>query len=90
MGIKLISSTTKNYYLVGVDSILYSYMEEIGDGGNLLDYHIKLSSTVDDTMAAREVTDQSIRNKVLAIVTDFEKKLPKSYLHVKKYYLNNK
>jgi hypothetical protein len=73
MSIKLISSTTKNYYIVNVDDVLYSYMEEIGDGGNLLDYRITLSSIIDDTLAARDVTDQHIRNKVLRIVTENEK-----------------
>ncbi len=72
MSIKLISSTTKNYYLVTVDDVLYSYMEEMY-GHNLLDYKITLSSIIDDTLASREVTDKSIRNKVLSIVSEHEK-----------------
>ena len=72
MSIKLISSTTKNYYLVTVDDVLYSYMEEMY-GHNLLDYKITLSSIIDDTLASREVTDKSIRNKILSIVSELEK-----------------
>lgn len=70
---RLLSTTTKNYYLITVDDEVYSYIEEIGDGDNLLDYEIRLSSIIDGTMAAREVRDQSIRNKVLSIVRELEK-----------------
>jgi hypothetical protein len=73
MSIKLISSTTKNFYLVNIDEVLYNYIEEIGYGDSLLDYQITHSSIIDDTLASREVTDQSIRNKVLRIVNEHEK-----------------
>jgi hypothetical protein len=70
---RLLSTTTKNYYLITVDDVVYSYSEEIGDGDNLLDYQITLSSIIDGTMAAREVTDHAIRNKVLAVISELEK-----------------
>ena len=72
---KLISTTTKNYYLITVNDVVYSYIEEVGDRDNLLDYQITHSSIVDDTLASREVTDHSIRNKVLKIVSELEKKV---------------
>lgn len=72
---KLINTTTKNYYLITIDDVVYSYVEEVGYRDNLLDYKITHSSIVDDTLASRGVTDHSIRNKVLKIVSELEKKV---------------
>lgn len=72
---RLLSTTTKNHYLITVDDVVYSYIEEVGYGDRLLDYQITHSSIIDDTLASREVTDHSIRNKVLRIVSELEKKV---------------